>query len=144
MKHMALQSMKTLALWLIPTPLVIVFVAVLIRRQQGAVEPASWVTVSLFVIGGYVVFAFCCLLVMRRQFQGKQGRKLRAKGIEPEAFLELLGAVLFLSPSCCALFLLFGGLPLVHLYASAVFSILGMFCWVGWCRSQKEQHKTKA
>lgn len=63
------------------------------------------------------------LLLLRKQASSRLGDRLRAKRMEPRAFLGLSGMVMFLSPTCVALFLSLPGAPLSPLYVATAFSI---------------------
>ena len=105
------------------------FVATLVRSHRGYVAQPSWTAAAAIALAAYALSIIPYLLLLRRQAAGKMGARLVAKGIDPVGFMGLSGMVMFLSPTCIALFLSLVGFPLVHLYITTAYSILGMAIW---------------
>jgi hypothetical protein len=103
--------------------------ATLVRDGRGYVEPPTWSGTATVVLLIYSLLIVPYLLLLRKQASSHMGDRLRAKGMEPRAFLGLSGMVMFLSPTCVALFLSLLGAPLRPLYFATAFSIAGMVVW---------------
>jgi hypothetical protein len=103
--------------------------ATLVRDGRGSVDPPTWSGTATVVLLIYSVLIVPYLLLLRKQASSYIGDRLRAKGMAPRAFLGLSGMVMFLSPTCIALFLSLLGAPLRPLYVATAFSIAGMVVW---------------
>lgn len=103
--------------------------ATLVRNDRGYVEPPSWsgTATAVLLICSLLIVPY--LLLLRKQASSVMGDRLRAKRIEPRAFLALSGMVMFLAPTCVALALSLLGAPLILLYVTTVFSVAGMAVW---------------
>ena len=105
------------------------FVATLHRKHGGTSEAPGWTTAAVVALGAYGVFVVPYLLLLRWRVFGKGREQLLAKGIDPAGFMGLAGMNMFFLPTGVAMFLTFAGFPLLFLYITTVYSLLGLAVW---------------
>src|SRR5688500_13240103 len=65
--------------------------ATLVRDGRGYVEPPTWSGTATVVLLIYALLIVPYLLLLRKQAASHMGDRLRAKGMEPRAFVGLSG-----------------------------------------------------